>query len=81
MTYMHRSEEDDPICQCCGYEGPTKKYTTMGRDGQQEREYCLLCASTLASVRHGYGREDATVLAHVCYIGNLILDEIRKLQK
>ena len=80
------SEEIPEECYCCGYQ--TKKLTLfknldtkIGGGGKLIHDdfwYCDLCASTMASTSDRYLYEDANIMKTICYVGNVILDAIKK---
>lgn len=86
------AEENPGECDCCGFQ--TKELelfkgleTTIaagtGRTTKDDFWYCVLCCSTPAGLAHRYpGRyPDSTSMATTCYVGNVILTELRRKQK
>lgn len=78
------SEQPDE-CECCGFETKAlKKFNldTMIAGGGRLRKddfwFCELCASTPASNSYTYLYEDRRVVQTICYVGNVLLQEIRK---
>jgi hypothetical protein len=75
------SETKIDECECCGYETTIKRFDVNAPGAgaaRVEAWYCDLCAGTLASTSVRYGREDSAVLRTICYIGNVLRDEIRR---
>jgi hypothetical protein len=80
------ADENPGECECCGFR--TKKLrlfknqpTMIAGGGQLTKAdfwYCELCCSTHASVSHAYLREGADIMKTICYVGNVLLTEIRK---
>jgi hypothetical protein len=74
MMTERQTKRDE--CECCRYETEVTNYGVGGLS-DEERWYCELCSSTMASARMHYGSPDAEVLKTICYIGNVLRDEIR----
>ena len=80
--------ENPGECQCCGYE--TKKLkkfenmsTTIAGGGSTRKDtfwYCDLCCSTMASsaTRYPGMYPDTAAMQTICYVGNVILDALKK---
>jgi hypothetical protein len=80
------SEQPDE-CECCGFE--TKKLTLfknqdtaiaagLGKLRKDDFWFCELCAGSFASVSYRFLYEDSGVMKTICYVGNVLLQEIRK---
>lgn len=75
------------ICSSCGYDkNPVTPYVVypmgpLGRPTSVTRMLCDLCSQTMTGVAAEYPQyfRDPDALKTVCYVGNAILFEIRKL--
>jgi hypothetical protein len=86
---MSDEEEKPTECECCGYETELTDYKVADPNRKpyeisktRTAYYCLLCASTSASNACSYPeqyRGETAILRAVCFVGNAIIDEIRKL--
>lgn len=74
--------EETPLsaCHCCGYETTLTRYCI--RDSSTINEYwlCRLCAGSHASAAMRYGTEGASLHQTMCYVGNAVIDALRKAQ-
>lgn len=72
-------------CQFCGYKTNLQKFAhdqNRPEDKGQFMELCDICSSTPAgnSIQYPSGKDTYT-LKTVCWIGNKLLDEVRKAAK
>jgi hypothetical protein len=68
-------------CDCCGFRTRTKKYEkdwTREEPKPKKMDLCDLCANTYAGNTLQYPRDNADILKAICYVGNSIIEEIRK---
>lgn len=83
--------ESDRKCACCEARGVTLKvYKISGLDPRYEACFkdhvppfeclCVLCANTLASVSTAYRYNDARIQRTACFVGNMILKELREIK-
>lgn len=70
---MRDSLEDR--CDCCGFK-MNEDLTCVGR--HKEVTLCLLCANIIAS--KFYTLAEVGIIKTICYVGNSIIQEIRKLR-
>ena len=85
MSRKPKPSEKPEECECCGFETTElKAYDApplSDRSGEKDW-FCILCAGTMASNSVQYPRsyeETGVVMRTVCYVGNAIIAEIRKL--
>lgn len=76
MSELEKSE----MCHSCGFETHELKYYGPSVFGKTDGKWlCDLCASTFAGTAVDYPTHyDGPTLATICYVGNVILAEIRK---
>lgn len=82
---MKEEKREKPeYCDACGFETTEIKEYRLHRNVPDEDYawFCELCVSTYSATAYEYplnfpGRE-ADILLTICYVGNLILQEIRK---
>lgn len=82
------ANENPGECQCCGYvTNNLQRFENMGTTiaggGKTRKDtfwYCDLCCSTPASNAHRYPGQypDTATMQTVCYVGNVILDALKK---
>jgi hypothetical protein len=79
-----KDEEGDSIdCESCGYPAyDVQTYTRLRPDATngKTKHLCGLCASTHTGTGHEYPSHypGTEVMKVVCYVGNVILEELRK---
>lgn len=75
----------DPECDACGFKFPNpyevKQYRRHApKEGEPEnRLLCALCAGTTAGNKYPY--DDQRTLRTITYVGNAIIQEIKKLDQ
>ncbi len=78
----NESESQPEECNSCGYEtAALTRYERTTRQGEPFW-FCALCAGTIAgnAAEHPTHFEDAgATLQTICYVGNVILDAIRRI--
>lgn len=75
---MTDHEKMPDACACCGFETDDLKFCEIIRD---HRWFCELCIHTAAGGLSNLSAdcvELGDVLQAICYVGNLIMAEIRK---
>jgi hypothetical protein len=73
-------------CECCGFEEVEVGTYTVWDDPlddktAHEAKYCDLCAGTITSTFSRCHRAENDTLQTICYVGNAIIQEIRKTKK
>lgn len=77
-------EEKVGACYSCGYDGiKVTRYDRHNPGIEREEDkiawYCDLCAGSFAGNAYDYSHyENRPLYATVCYVGNAILQELRK---
>lgn len=68
-------------CECCEFENiEVKEYPPPALSKREGgNKFCLLCASTYASIRYTSkfsGGADTSILQAICFVGNAILKKL-----
>lgn len=75
---MNKPEE----CESCHFETSalTMYEDRLAKPDRREMWFCELCAGTMAGIhaRNGSYPDQGLTLQTICYVGNVILDTIRK---
>lgn len=81
---MPEYEIEPEGCQCCGFETTEIKPYGMNRmfPNPGKKWLCNLCVETMAGNAYEYPeqyRHHGDVLKAICYVGNVILKEMRRM--